>query len=163
HDLRDAIRGLRRTPGVTVTAVGLIALVVGGNTTIYSMVHAVITKPAPGVLADRLVTLQLRIDGRSAGPAHSFADYAQYAAESRTLAPLEANQYQRFTLALDSGAFAVTGGLVSSNYFETLGVRMLRGRSFTPDDQTSASLVAVIGANLWRARFQGDEEILGRS
>src|SRR5206468_2837986 len=57
HDLRDGWRGLRRTPGVAATAAGLIALVVGGNTTIYSMVHAVITTPAPGVTTDRLVPL----------------------------------------------------------------------------------------------------------
>lgn len=60
HDLRDAWRGLRRTPAVTATAVALIALVVGGNTTIYSLVHALIAKPSPGVTADRLVTLAMR-------------------------------------------------------------------------------------------------------
>ena len=91
HDVRDAVRGLRLTPGVTITAVALIALVIGGNTTIYSMVHAVITKPAPGVRRDRLVTLQLRIDGRPAGPSHSFLDYAQYVSQTRTLVPLLAN------------------------------------------------------------------------
>src|SRR5262249_52238404 len=54
-DVRDAFRGLRRTPGITLTAAALIGLVIGGNTTIYSMVHAVITKPAPGVRGDGLV------------------------------------------------------------------------------------------------------------
>lgn len=161
--VRDALRGLRRTPGVTAAAIGLIALVVGGNTTIYSMVHAVITKPAAGVTNDRLVSLQLRIDGRPAGPAVSFLDYAVYASQSRTLVPLLANQYQRFVLMTDGGSYNVAGGLTTSNYFETLGVRMIRGRSFTPEDQTSANLVAVISGTLWQTRFQGDERILGRS
>src|SRR5205807_2392362 len=60
HDLRHAARALKRSPGITLTAVALIAVVIGGNTTIYSIVHAVFSKPAPGVEAHRLVTLDVR-------------------------------------------------------------------------------------------------------
>src|SRR5207253_2840453 len=128
-----------------------------------SMVHAVITKPAPGVSSDRLVTLQLRVDGRPAGPVVSFIDYAEYLSQSRTLVPLLANQYQRFVVTTDRDTYNLVGGLSSSNYFETLGVRIIRGRAFSPEDQLSTSLVAVIGGTLWKARFEADEGILGRS
>jgi predicted permease len=165
-DGRDAIRGLKRTPGITLTAVALIGLVIGGNTTIYSMVHAVITKPAAGVRGDGLVMLVRRVDGRRAGPAgpeHSLPDYAEYVAQSKTLVPLLASQFQRFVLNADNGTYSVAGALVTSNYFETLGVRLVRGRSFTLEDQTSPALVAVIGGRLWQSQFAGAEDIIGRS
>src|SRR5262245_8741826 len=165
-DLRDAFRGLRRTPGITLTAVALIGLVIGGNTTIYSMVHAVITKPAPGVRGDGLVMLLRTVDGRragAAGPEHSLPDYAEYVAQSKTLAPLLASQFQRFVLAIGSGTYSVAGSLVTSNYFETLGVCVVRGRRFTQDDQTSGALVVVIGERLWQTQFDSAADVVGRS
>jgi predicted permease len=163
HDARDAWRGLKRTPGVTLTAVALIALVIGGNTTIYSMVHAVLTRPAPGVRSDGLVTLQLRIDGRPAGPEHSYPDYLEYAAQTTTLVPLLAMQFQHFVVGIDEGTYAFSGGLVSSNYFDTLGIRLVRGRSFTSADELSSALVAVISDDMWRRQFSGREDVIGRS
>jgi putative ABC transport system permease protein len=163
HDARDAFRGLKRTPGVTLTAIALIALVIGGNTTIYSMVHAVLTKPAPGVRGNGLVSLELRIDGRPAGPEHSYPDYLEYAAQTTTLVPLLAMQFQRFVVGIDEGTYGFSGGLVSSNYFDTLGVRLARGRTFTSADELSSGLVAVISDDIWRTQFGGDEHVVGRT
>src|SRR5689334_19397409 len=64
HDLRDALRSLKRTPGLTAALVILIALVIGGNTTIFSTIHGILTKPAPGVRARGLVTVDLIVNGR---------------------------------------------------------------------------------------------------
>lgn len=163
HDLRDAFRGLKRTPGVTATAAALIALVIGGNTTIYSMVHAVLATSAPGVRGEGLVTLQLRIDGRPAGPEHSYPDYLEYAGQAPTLAPLLAMQFQRFVVGIDAGTYAFSGGLVSSSYFDTLGIRAVRGRTFTGADEASSGLVALVSERLWQTQFQGANDIVGRS
>ena len=152
HIVRDALRGVKRTPGVTATAILLIALVIGGNTAIYSMVHAVLTKPAPGVRRGGLITLELRIDGKPAGPTHSYADYLDYA-HATTMSPLLANEWQRFVLTLDDGSYALTGGLVSSNYFETLGVRLREGRTFTTGDQQASDLVAVVNEHVVQKYF----------
>jgi putative ABC transport system permease protein len=165
HDARDAFRGLERTPVVTLTAVALIALVIGGNTTIYSMVHAIITKPAPGVRGDRLVTLELRIDGQPAGPAHSFPDYVDYVAQSTTVAPLLASLFHRFTVAVDHVSYAVNGLQISSNYFDTLGVKLARGRPFTEAENSldASGLVTVVSDRFWQDELQGAENVIGRS
>ena len=71
HDVRDAWRALTRTPGITLTAVTLIALVIGGNTTVFSIIHGILTKPAPGVQATGLVKLDLFINGSPYNGGHS--------------------------------------------------------------------------------------------
>ena len=67
------------------------------------MVHAVLTKPAPGVRADGLVTLELRVDGRPVGPEHSYPDYLEYVTQTTTVSPLLAMQFQRFVASIDEG------------------------------------------------------------
>lgn len=148
---------------VTLTAVALIALVIGGNTTIYSMVHAVLAKPAPGVRADRLVTLQRRVDGRGVGPEHPFPDYVEYARQTTTLAPLLGMQWQRFSVGIGDGVYVFSGGLASGSYFETLGVHLARGRTFTAADQESPEVVAVISDRIWRTQLGGADDVVGRS
>jgi predicted permease len=165
HDGRDAFRGLKRTPAVTATAVVLIALVVGGNTSIYSMVHAVLTKPAAGVQGDGLVTLEQLIDGRPVGAEQSYPDFLDYA-RSTTLTSMLASQFQRFALTIDEGSYAMRGGLVSDRYFETLGVRLVRGRTFMKSESGLASgpgLVAVVSERVWQTQFRGAEDVIGRS
>lgn len=165
QDLRHGARILRTSPGVSATAILLIALVIGGNITIYSMVRTLLTKPAPGVEADRLVVLSQTIDGRTAEPFYSYPDYLDFVAQSTTAQPLIFAGSSLFTLTLDSGSFAVRGSTISANYFETLGVRLLRGRPFTDaEDRLDASgLVAVISDRVWEEHFQRSEDILGRS
>lgn len=161
-DARDAFRGLKRAPGVTLTATMLIALVVGGNTSIYSMVHAVLAKPAPGVAADRLVTLERLVDGRAVGAEQSYPDFLEYARAS-TFASVLAVEFQRFVLTLDDSAYALRGGAVSDRYFETLGVRLERGRTFTEREAAeSSALVAVVSDRLWRTQFDAAENVVGR-
>ena len=165
HDVRDAFRGLRRTPGVTLTAIALIALVIGGNTTIYSMVHAVLTKPAPGVRGGGLVTLELRIKGRPAGPAHSYSDYVEYASQSQTVAPLLASLFQRFTVTVEGASHALNGLEISSNYFDTLGVKVVRGRAFTEEENRldPSGLAAVVSDAFWQNHLRGAANVVGRS
>lgn len=163
HDGRDGLRGLRRTPGVTLTAIALVALVIGGNTTIYSMVHAVLTKPSPGVTGERLVSLEQRIDGRPAYPEHNYADYLDYVAQTTTLRGLLASQFQRIVLIVGDESYTVNGALVSSNYFGTLGVGLTRGRTFTPIDDTSSNLVAVVSDRVWQTYFKGADDVIGRT
>src|SRR6185503_19020996 len=126
-DTRDALRGLRRTPAVACTAILLIGLVIGGNTTIFSMVYGILTKPARGVQASRLVTLSSSVNGVP-DPAHNYRDYLEYVSNTRTVRSLLGHQFERFTLTLPTGSFAFRGALVTDNYFETLGVPLVRGR-----------------------------------
>ena len=166
QDLRAGSRILTSSPGLSAAAVTLIALVIGGNTTVYSMVHTIISKPAPGVTAVGLVTLDDWIAGRPSGGAGiSFPDYQDYASQATTVRPLVAANFEALTLILADGSYAVRGASVTRNYFDTLGVQLARGRTFTEDEyQLGASgLVAVIGYRLWQDHFQGSDAVVGRS
>jgi predicted permease len=163
-DTRDAARGLKRTPGIAGTAILLIALVIGGNTTIFSMVHGILTKPARGVQASRLVTLGSTINGRPE-PTHSYPEYLEYVSASTTVRPLLAYGFERFTLTMPAGSFAFRGGLVTNNYFGTLGVQLLRGRAFTDDENRlgASGLVAVVSYRVWQEQFHGAEDVIGQA
>jgi predicted permease len=162
-DMRFALRSIVREPRLTTVAVILTALVVGGNATIYSTVHGLLSKPAPGVRANRLVVLNMVRDGRVLGPETTYRNYMEFAAQSETVRPIVASGFERFTVGLQTGVYALRGALVSPNYFETLGVRPARGRIFTDGEcRTDAGgLVAIISDRFWRNELQGLESIVG--
>ena len=162
-DLRIGARILWRAPGLSATAALLIALVIGGNMTIFSMVHAVLAKPASGIGATRLVTVGWVTDGEE-HPVTSYPNYVDVAAASRTLKPILAQQFGRFVLTTRDGSYAVQGATVSTNYFDTLKIRLALGRSFEEREGLSgtAGLVAVISHHLWRERFGGTPTVIGQ-
>ena len=162
-DAQIGARILWRAPALSATAILLIALVIGGNMTIFSMVHAVLTKPAPGIGADRLVTLGWVADGDE-HPASSYPNYLDVVAASHTLTSILAQQFGRFVLTTSDGSYAVQGGAVSANYFDTLRIRPIEGRTFTESDgrPNGSGLVAVISERLWRERFAAAPDVIGR-
>ena len=162
-DLQIGARILWRAPALSATAVVLIALVIGGNTTIYSMVHSILGKPAAGVAADGLVTLGWITDGEE-HPGGAYANYVDVAAASRTLSPMLAFDFGRFILTTHDGSYAIEGGTVSTNYFDTLGIRLVKGRTFSEQEGRldASGLVAVISHRLWRERFAEAPDIIGR-
>jgi len=162
-DTRDALRGLRRTPGVACTAILLIGLVIGGNTTIFSMVYGILTKPARGVQSSRLVTIGSSVNGQP-DPAHTYRDYLEYATNIKTVRSLLGHQFERFTLTLPTGSFAFRGALVTNNYFETLGVPLVRGRIFTDSESglDDSGLVAIVSYRVWQDQFRGAEDVVGQ-
>jgi predicted permease len=164
YDARDAWRALTRTPGITVTAVILIAIVIGGNTTIFSMVHGILTKPAPGITTDRLVTLGSIIEGRLFGPEESYPNYLDYVAQAKTVQALAAYQFARFTVSTQDASYAAFGTLITANYFDTLGLHLARGRTFTREEsqRDASGLVAVVSHRFWQNQLQGDDNIIGR-
>jgi predicted permease len=162
QDFRIGSRILWKAPALSATAVILIALVIGGNTTVYAVLYAFISKPAPGVQGEGLVTL---VPARNPQDfAHSYPDYRDYAAQSTTLYPLIASAPERVALSADSGTYAYYGGSVSQNYFEGLGVILAKGRSFNEIESRpgATGLVAVISHRVWRDHFQESPDVLGR-
>jgi predicted permease len=162
----ELVRGARilwKSPGISATAVILIALVIGGNTTIFSMVHAFISRPAPGVHRENLV--MLGIPATRAEPFHSYMEYLDFVAQSKTLSTLIAYGPERITFNTQNGTSAFFGAYVTSNYFQGLGVELARGRSFIDSDNRLdiGGLAAVISYRIWQEQFQGAEDVLGRS
>ncbi len=164
QDLRFAARVLTKSPGLAAAAIALIALGIGGNATIYSMVSAISHKPLPGIHAENLISLGIMRDGHQDDPGNSYANYADYVAQTKTLRPMLARGWDRFTVTLDKASYGVWGTLITTNYFDTLGVRMAKGRPFTEAEGRSdaAGLVAVISHNFWQEAFQGVDDIVGR-
>jgi macrolide transport system ATP-binding/permease protein len=165
QDLRSGVRILTQSPAFAAAAVALIAIGIGGNTAIFSMVNAILMKPMPAVQADNLVSLGVMVEGRVDDPSYSYPNYLDYAAQTRTLSSLAARGFERFTLALDKDSYGAPGGLVTPNYFDTLGVRFAKGRTFTQEESRldASGLVAIISDNAWQEYFQGAGDILGRT
>ena len=165
QDLRDAVRSLMRSPGLTAAVITMIALVIGGNTTVFSIMHGILAKPAPGVPARDLVTLDLIVNGIPGNGGDSYPNYLDYAAQSATVRPLAVANYERFTLTTANGSYGLRGDLVSTNFFDALGIRAITGRMFADeDDRAQASgLPAVVSERLWQRQFAGAADIVGQT
>jgi predicted permease len=163
QDLRIGSRILTKAPAVSTTAVILIALVIGGNTTVFSIAHGIISKPAPGVHATGLTTLSWAAEH---GDIDTHAEHRVFAhfQEQSTALQIAAVDFQRVTLTHDNGSYAARIGIVSPNYFETLGVRLVKGRSFTREEaeRGTSGLVVVIGHHVWQNSFAGIHNIVGQ-
>ncbi len=161
QDLRFGSRILVTSPALSATAVVLIALVIGGNTTIFSMGHYLVTKPAPGVEAGRL--LLVGQVGRPSAGEFSYPDYREYREQTHGLRPLIAFGFNRLTLSIGDASYGVGSTMVSPGYFETLGVRMVKGRALSDaEHQSGAALAAVISHRVWRDYYQSADDVVGR-
>ena len=165
---RIALRSLRRSPGFTAIALVSLALGLGANTALFSLLNAVTFRPLPFHEVERLV------DVSEDNPAElcagcavgtSFPTYTAWKAAARSFDRLEAYLEQPFSLATgEAPAERVSGALVSSGLLETLGVAPALGRSLLPaDDRAGAPGVVVLSHRLWSSRFGGDPSVLGRS
>ena len=163
QDLRIGCRILTKAPAVSATAVILIALVIGGNTTVFSVAHSIIAKPALGVHATGLTTVSWVADNGDIETHAGHRVFAHFREQSAAL-QIAAVDFQRVTLTHDNGSYAARAGIVSPNYFDTLGVRLVKGRSFTPDEaeRGTSGLVVVIGHHVWQNAFGGIDNIVGQ-
>jgi predicted permease len=163
QDLRFGCRILTRSPGVSLTATILIALVIGGNTTVFSIAHGVLARPSAGVHAPRLATVSWVAENGDIETNLPYPVYTHFLEHSTAFQPVAAFDFARLTMTLDSGSYALRAGIVSPNYFDTLGVRLVKGRSFLADEAKSASgLVVVLAHHIWQNNFGGAEDIVGQ-
>ena len=159
-DVRDGLRVLTKSPGLSATAALLIALVIGGNTTVYSMLNGTIRRPAPGVTAPDIVTFGLV--GHPGAPFFSYTDYTHYASQTRTLRSLAAWSFGRGAFETPAGTYLLQLSPITTNYFDTLGIALGSGRPFTADDdRPGAPLVAIISDAIWQSRFGASPAAVG--
>jgi len=166
RDLANSTRILTKSPGLSLAVIALIAVGIGGNAGIYSIVHAVLSKPAPGISADNLVVFGATRDGRPIDPGeHAYPEYLVYASNSRTMQSIAAIKFERFNLTLrDGSSYPLRGQLVTRNYFQTIGVQLALGREFTKDEaRGTAPLAAIITYPVWQTQFHQAANILGQS
>ncbi|HWC95619.1 MAG TPA: ADOP family duplicated permease [Candidatus Sulfopaludibacter sp.] len=164
-DLRYGSRILTKSPGFSAAAIALIALGIGGNTTVYSLIHSILSKPAPGVHASGLVSLAPAFEHRAMDPGeNSYPTYLDYAAQTRTMSQLIAFRGMRFTAAVSDGVYEMRGVLASENFLRALEVHMARGREFSAEEaRGTAPLPAIIAWHIWQDQFHGATDIIGRT
>ncbi|MBX3744793.1 MAG: ABC transporter permease [Verrucomicrobiae bacterium] len=162
-DLKFALRQLLKNPGFTTVAVLTLALGIGANTAIFSVVHAVLLRPLPYPDPDQLVQLRSDWSGEP-GTSISGAAFLEIHARSQSLARSAAYEGGDMTLTRSGSAERVMAGAVTADFFPLLGVHPALGRNFTSEEDTPGGPKSVIlGHGLWHSRFGGAADILGRT
>lgn len=165
QDSRYALRMMRRNPGFTTSAVLILALGIGVNTSIFSVVNSVLLQPLPYAQGDRLVVLRqpaVKIGTPSMG--FSPLEVADYRRQSQSLSSLVEYHTMTFTLFGGNEPHRVQAGVVSAEFFDSLGVKPLLGRGFKEaDDQPGAQPVLVLSYEFWKKVEGGDPRILGKA
>jgi predicted permease len=163
QDIRYGIRNLRKSPSFTIAAVAMLALGIGANTAMFSVINAVLLRPFPYRESDRLVQLW---ETEPAPGVFPFAgpDYLDWQAQNKSLQSTSLYTYTNFNLSR-TGDSQVTRALAAqANFFTTLGVPMMRGRSFADgEDQKGKNHVAILTYPLWQSFFGGREDVLNHS
>lgn len=163
-DIRYALRALRQGPAFTAVVVVTLALGIGANTAIFSVVRGVLLKPLPHRDGDRLVYLRQSTDGPSgANVSFSVPEVREYRAGAPSLGGIAEYSPWFHTLHGDGEAVRIDAGLVTGNFFEVMGLSPVLGRLTRPsDDGTGVPPVMVLTYDFWLKRFGGDSSIVGR-
>src|SRR5712691_8212754 len=155
QDLRYGLRMLLKTPGFTLVAVVSLALGIGLNTAIFSIVNITLIRPVPMVKEQsRVVWLRASI---------SYPDYVDYREQTQSFEGMAAiTGTSEFSLAGGGEPELIKGEYVTENYFDVLGVRALNGRTFSKEEGQTRAPVVVLSEHLWRTHFDSNNAIVGQ-
>jgi predicted permease len=163
QDLRYGFRVLRASPGFAAVAVLSLALGIGANTSIFSVVNAALLRPLPVTEPDRLMFV---FNGSRASPysVSSYPDYLDYRDKNEVFSDLLTYSSIVMNARADDQTDLLSGSIVSGNFFDALGVRAPLGRTFLPEEDRTPNThpVAVISHGLWERRFGSDPKIIGQ-
>ncbi len=166
-DVRHSIRVLAANPGFTTVAVAALALGMGANTAIFSVVNTVLLAPLPYPQSERIMRVQRGFKGNEdAGGSVSVPKYMAWRRDNQTFQAMALYDFSGPGLNLGSGdrPQQVKGIHVSAEYFDVFGVSPAMGRTFLPEeDQPNGPKAAVIGNDLWRNRFGSDPALVGKT
>jgi putative ABC transport system permease protein len=164
QDVRFGARMLARQPGFTLLAVLTLALGIGANTAIFSVVYGVLLRPLPYEAGGQLIVVRQQAPlARVNDLNFSVKEIADYRAQNQTLADLAEHHSMAFTLFGGTEPERIQAAVVSANFFDLLGVRPLLGRAFLPSDEThNAEAVLVLSHQYWRRSQKGDPHIVGK-
>ena len=154
-DVRYALRSLRRTPGFTFVVLATLAIGLGANTAMFSVVNAVLLRPFPYTDADALLRIRRGT---------SYMDLTDIAGRVTNISGAAAHRAQFFDYSTGSDAERLDGVLVTGNMLPLLGAQPLLGRLILPaDDRVGAARVVVVGSTFWRTHLGGDPGVIGRA
>ena len=164
-DLRYALRQLRKSPGFTLIAVLILALGIGANTAIFTVVHAVLVAPLPYPEADRIVVVQSRSLGENlSGLGLAPAGFRELEKQASGFESIAAGRYNYDNLTRVDKPTSLTGSFVTQDFFRVLGERPLLGRTFSKEDAAAnAKPSVVLSYDLWQKQFGGRSEIINET
>jgi predicted permease len=163
QDIRFSLRTMRKNAALTITVIATLALGIGVNTAIFSVVNSVMLRPLPYQQPDRLVTLFETMPQVPQASA-AYLNYLDWRRLNNTCEDLSALRWSDFNLTGSGDPERLHGRMVSASAFSILGVAPLIGRIFAPDeDRAGGKPVVLISESLWRGRFNADKGILGRT
>ena len=164
QDLRFALRGLMRRPAFTIVAGLTLALGIGANTAIFSVVNAVLIRPLPYPNPDRLVTIY-GTQGAQHQQGVVFADYLEWRTQNRSFEDMGVYRGQSINFTGGDTPLRLIGLFVSASYMRITGSTAAQGRVFSDAETEIATKapVAVLSHDAWQARFGGDPKVLGRT
>src|SRR5579872_698020 len=163
RDLLYAVRTLRRSPGFAGIAVVTLALGIGANTSLFSVVNGVLLNPLPYPHSDRLVAIYAKTPGFDRSPT-VYLNFLDWQRESRTISTMAIYRNQDYNYQGASQAERLSGYMVSADFFSTLGVQPILGRAFrADDDHVGAAPVVLLGGGFWSREFGSSPDVVGKS
>ena len=164
QDIRYSLRGLLRQPGFTAVALLSLALGIGANTAIFSLVNAVLLKPLAFREADRLAVVWEADPTRDVTQDNvAVGNYVDWKAQNSVFEEMAASGFRSFNITGDGEPEKVMASGVTQNFFPLLGITPALGRNFLPDeDKAGGSKVMILSYALWQRRYGGDREILNK-
>ena len=163
QDLRYAVRQFVKAPGLTVVVVVTIALGVGANTALFSVVNGVLLNPLPYPQPEQIVTLHESKPNFETGSI-SFPNFRDWRKDNHTFSAMAISRGSTWGLTGTGEALQVNGEFVASDFFGILGVNPLLGRTFAPgEDEIGAGPVTLISEGLWQRKFASAPDIVGKS
>jgi putative ABC transport system permease protein len=163
QDLRYGARMLRKNPGFTLVAILTLALGIGANTAIFSVVNGVLLNPLPYPHPEQLVTLHESKPNFEFGSI-SFPNFRDWRKDNHTFSSMAISRRFAFSLTGLGEAEQLPGRFISSDFFSTVGVNPVLGRDFAPgEDEIGAAPIALISAGLWKRKFGSVPDVLGKT
>ena len=163
QDMRYALRQLRKSPGFTLIAVLTLALGIGANTAIFSVVEGVLLRPLPYRDSGQLARIW-STSNRTSSDVSSYPDFKDWADQNHSFQQMAAYRGQSFNLSGGDHPERIRGLMITSKFFELLDVKPMLGRSFSRDEhELGRNHVVLLSSALWQSHFGGDPGVLGRS
>src|SRR5438128_2605315 len=165
RDLRFSVRSLLKRPALTIIAIVTLAIGIGANSAIFSVVNALLLKPLPFPDPDRIVALWDKVPSRGVERNEvTVANYLDWRAQNRTFEQLGIYRWWSTNLTGADSPERVQGFQVTPNFLDIVGVKPLLGRSFSgEEDQPGRDAVAILTYSLWQRRFGGDSNIVNKT
>src|SRR2546430_104973 len=164
QELRLSVRSLRRSPGFVVSAVLVLALAIGANTALFSLIESALLRPYPYAHPEQVLLVR-ETSKRFEDMSVAYPNFLDWRAQSRDLfSGMAVFRRDSFNLSGIGDPERLAGRMVASDFFSVLGVQPLIGRTFTAqDDGPGAARTVVISHSLWRRRFNSDPRAIGSS